>query len=83
MRWRRRSAASTSSDADTSRLRELAYLNSGVTIELSDEREDDRAQSFYYEGGIRSFVEDKNTVHRAENRTSQTTVVLASDVYKP
>jgi len=30
-----------------------------------------------------TFVEDKNTVHWAENRTSQTTVVLASDVYKP
>lgn len=30
-----------------------------------------------------SFVEDKNTLHWAENRTSQTKVVLASDVYKP
>jgi quercetin dioxygenase-like cupin family protein len=29
------------------------------------------------------FVEDKNTVHWAENRTNQTTIVLASDVYKP
>jgi quercetin dioxygenase-like cupin family protein len=30
-----------------------------------------------------SFVEDKNTVHWAENRTNQTTVVLASDIFKP
>ena len=30
-----------------------------------------------------TFVEDKNTVHWAENRTDQTTVLLASDVYKP
>jgi len=35
----------------------------------------------YHEGD--TFVEDKNTVHWAENRTSQATVVLASDVYKP
>lgn len=30
-----------------------------------------------------SFVEDKNTVHWAENRTNETVMVLASDVYKP
>lgn len=30
-----------------------------------------------------SFIEDKNTVHWAENRTNQTTVVLASDIFKP
>lgn len=30
-----------------------------------------------------TFVEDKNIVHWAENRTNQTTIVLASDVYKP
>ncbi|MFT7581053.1 MAG: DNA gyrase subunit B [Myxococcota bacterium] len=41
------------------RLRELAYLNSGVTIEIIDEREDDRGEVFYYEGGITSFVADK------------------------
>jgi quercetin dioxygenase-like cupin family protein len=29
-----------------------------------------------------SFIEDKNTVHWAENRTNQTTVVLASDIFK-
>jgi len=43
------------------RLRELAYLNKGLTISIRDEREEKpKFDEFCYEGGILHFVEDMN-----------------------
>ncbi len=46
-------------DTVKKRLRELAYLNKGLTIKLIDLRKDrEQSDEFYYEGGIAHFVED-------------------------
>lgn len=43
-------------DILSTRMREMAFLNKGVTITLKDERTDKEAE-FFYKGGISSFVE--------------------------
>ncbi len=42
------------------RLRETAFLTSGLRIVLTDEREVEARHEFYYEGGIRDFVAHVN-----------------------
>ena len=41
------------------RLRELAFLNAGLKIEIEDEREN-KKESFQYSGGLKAFVEFLN-----------------------
>ncbi len=43
-------------DILANRLRELAFLNPGVEIVLSDEREDEKQETFFYKDGIEEFV---------------------------
>ncbi|HPK53013.1 MAG TPA: DNA topoisomerase (ATP-hydrolyzing) subunit B [Smithellaceae bacterium] len=54
-------------DIIANRLRELAFLNSGVKITLLDERTD-KTNEFFYKGGIISFVEyinrNKKVLHK-------------------
>jgi len=47
-------------DTLAQRLRELAFLNAGVTITIDDEREGGKGHKFLYEGGIVSFVQYLN-----------------------
>jgi DNA gyrase subunit B len=68
------------------RLRESAYLNKGVWIRFVDERSDPaRERSFYFEGGLISFVrhlnKNKEVLHArpiyVERREGQTAIEVA------
>ena len=50
------------------RMREEAFLNGGLTITITDDREDEaKTETMYYEGGIREFAtyrnRNKNAIH--------------------
>ncbi|WP_416196765.1 DNA topoisomerase (ATP-hydrolyzing) subunit B [Selenomonas sp.] len=52
------------------RLRELAFLNHGITITLADARgEEARKETFHFDGGISSFVEHLNRKKEKLNPT--------------
>ncbi len=71
-------------DTISQRLRESAYLTKGVWITLIDER-NDRERSFYFEGGLQSFVRhlnrNKEALHQrpiyVERRDGPTMVEVA------
>jgi DNA gyrase subunit B len=50
------SSTEYSFDILANRLRELAFLNSGLVVRLKDERGDGRSESWEYKGGIAEFV---------------------------
>ncbi|MCD8351923.1 MAG: DNA topoisomerase (ATP-hydrolyzing) subunit B [Planctomycetaceae bacterium] len=47
-----------------SRLRELAFLNKGLTIEVADNRFEDKQDTYFFRSGIKGYVESLN-----ENKT--------------
>ncbi|GAB5410501.1 MAG: hypothetical protein BalsKO_28660 [Balneolaceae bacterium] len=62
------------------RMRELAFLNPEVTIELIDEREEDPAlgkEVYHYEGGVRDFVQ---YLDEARDTTMPTPIYIQGEV---
>ncbi|MFV1977043.1 MAG: DNA topoisomerase (ATP-hydrolyzing) subunit B, partial [Candidatus Scalindua sp.] len=62
-------------DTLVNRFRELAFLNKGLTIKITDERTN-KERTFFYEGGIVSFVE-----HLNKNKTPlhQNTIYISKE----
>jgi DNA gyrase subunit B len=55
------------------RIRELAFLNSGVHIDLIDERETEKKSiTFFYEGGLKAYIEYLNRSRHAIHDTIAT-----------
>ena len=75
------SVSSYNFEALSQRLRELAFLNPGLTIDIVDERDEkaEKRHSFRYEGGIRSFVEHLNKNKQPLNEA----VITFADIKDP
>ena len=58
------------------RLRELAFLNKGLRISLYDDREVDKKDSFYYEGGLIEYV---NMLNKNKNPLHETVVYIEGE----
>ena len=60
-------SVSFSFDILSKRLRELAFLNKGITITIIDERSEEKSHEFCYPGGLSSFIsyldENKTPLH--------------------
>ena len=86
----------TEFDFDTleHRFREMAFLNKGIKITLEDQRaEQEKKLEFYYEGGVKQFVEhlnrNKEALHKniiyfsAERDDSEVEIAMQyTDAYK-
>ena len=86
-----------SADTLKGRLRELAFLNPGVTIVFEDRRPDEegntpQVKTYHYEGGLRSFVEYLNRgkellfktpiyIQGNKDQTSVEVAILYNDTY--
>ena len=63
-------------DILANRLKELAFLNKGLRLTIKDER-NNRENEFYYEGGIKSFVEELNKI---KNKLHQNVIYFNKEI---
>jgi DNA gyrase subunit B len=79
-------------DILSKRLRELAFLNKGITITIADERSEDKKHEFCYPGGLISFIKylDENKIplhdepiyfHQERDNTDIEIVMQYNDSY--
>ena len=58
------------------RIRELAFLNKGITISLTDERPDGKTEMFHYAGGIVEFV---NYIDEKKDKINEKVIYLEKE----